>query len=177
MLRYRGQGLDPQRVRRELAVRYMLTGSVRRNEASVRLTAELCDCESGTGATTSPAPPPISSTDELSVRVAATIAPQVQESELRRSGAKHPASLDAYECVLRGLDLLYRVEDDPWAKALPLFERAIALDPGYAAAYALAATATASASASGPDPTAASCLALDPGPALCEVGVIRIGRC
>ena len=53
---------------------------------------------------------------------------------------KHPSSLDAYECVLRGLDLLYRVEDDPWRKALPLFERAIALDPRYAAAYALAAT-------------------------------------
>jgi len=64
----------------------------------------------------------------------------VQESELRRSRAKHPASLDAYECVLRGLDLLYRVEADPWSQALPLFERAIALDPGYAAAYALAAT-------------------------------------
>ena len=42
--------------------------------------------------------------------------------------------------MLRGLDLLYRVEDDPWRKALPLFERAIALDPRYAAAYALAAT-------------------------------------
>ena len=72
--------------------------------------------------------------------MAATIAPQVQELELRRCRAKHPASLDAYECVLRGLDLIYREEDNPYTKALPLFERALALDPGYATAYALAAT-------------------------------------
>jgi len=144
VLRYRGQVHDPQRVRRELAVRYMLTGSVRRDAATVRLSAELADCESGTAIWTDrfacAAADLFDLQDELSVRVAATIAPQVQESELRRSRAKHPASLDAYECVLRGLDLLYRVEDDPWSQALPLFERAIALDPGYAAAYALAAT-------------------------------------
>jgi hypothetical protein len=68
--------------------------------------------------------------DELSARVATTIAPQVQEIELRRVCAKHLSSLDAYECVLRGLDLLYREERDPWAWAPPL-ERAMALDPRY----------------------------------------------
>jgi adenylate cyclase len=143
VLRYRGQVHEPQRVRRELAVRYV-TGSVHRSGDKVRLSAELCDCEAArrSGPTASPAPPPISFElqDELSARVAATIAPQVQESELRRVCASIPRSLDAYECVLRGLDLLYRVEDDPWRQALPLFERAIALDPRYAAAYALAAT-------------------------------------
>ena len=160
VLRYRGQVHDPQRVRRELAVRYMLTGSVHRSGDKVRLSAELCDCESGTAIWTDrfacAAADLFDLQDELSVRVAATIAPQVQESELRRSRAKHPASLDAYECVLRGLDLLYRVEDDPWAQALPLFERAIALDPGYAAAYALAATCHGERFYEGtsPDPTA-----------------------
>jgi len=80
----------------------------------------------------------------------------VQESELRRVLKKHPESLDAYESVLRGLDLLYRVEDDPWAKALPLFERAMALDPSYASAYALAATCHGERFYEGtsPDPTA-----------------------
>ena len=144
VLRYRGQVHEPQRVRRELAVRYMLTGSVHRSGDKVRLSAELCDCESGTAIWTDrfacAAADLFELQDELSARVAATIAPQVQESELRRVIRKHPESLDAYECVLRGLDLLYRVEDDPWRKALPLFERAIALDPRYAAAYALAAT-------------------------------------
>ena len=47
----------------------------------------------------------------------ATIAPQVQESELRRVLRKRPESLDAYECVLRGLDLMYRFEGDSSAGA------------------------------------------------------------
>ncbi len=144
VLRYRGQGHDPERVRRELSVRYMLTGSVRRDGDKVRLSAELCDCEQGTAIWSDrfagAAADLFELQDELSAKVMTTIAPQVQESELRRVLRKHPESLDAYESVLRGLDLLYRVEEDPWAKALPLFERAMALDPSYATAYALAAT-------------------------------------
>ncbi|MET0179308.1 MAG: hypothetical protein ABW194_02350, partial [Novosphingobium sp.] len=148
VLRYRGVPHDPHQIHRELAVRYLLTGTVRREGApgseKVRLSAELCDCESGTAIWSDrlagEAADLFKLQDELSVRVVATIAPQVQESELRRVLRKHPESLDAYECVLRGLDLLYRLEDDPYSKALPLFERALALDPRYATAYALAAT-------------------------------------
>src|SRR5829696_6849496 len=96
----------------ELAVRYMLTGSVHRSGDKVRLSAELCDCESGTAIWSDrfacAAADLFELQDELSARVAATIAPQVQESELRRVIRKHPESLDAYECVLRGLDLMYR---------------------------------------------------------------------
>jgi hypothetical protein len=59
-----------------------------------------------------------------------TIAPQVQESELRRSRAKHPpASTPTNACY--GFDLLYRVEDDPWSQALPLFDRVIVLEPRF----------------------------------------------
>ena len=160
VLRYRGQAHDPERVRRELAVRYMLTGSVRRDGDRVRLSAELCDCETGTAIWSDrfagAAADLFQLQDELSARVVTTIAPQVQESELRRVLKKHPESLDAYESVLRGLDLLYRVEEDPWAKALPLFERAMALDPSYASAYALAATCHGERFYEGtsPDPTA-----------------------
>jgi adenylate cyclase len=144
VLRYRGRVPDPAEVRRELDVRYMLTGSVRRAGTKVRLAAELCDCESGTAIWSDrlagEAADLFDLQDELSARVVATIAPQVQESELRRVLRKRPESLDAYECVLRGLDLLYRFEDGQFEQALPLFERAIALDPTYATAYALAAT-------------------------------------
>ncbi|WP_421995857.1 hypothetical protein [Reyranella sp.] len=144
VLRYRGQAPGPARVRRELGVRYMLSGSVRRDGARVRLSAELADCESGTAIWSDrfagEAADLFVLQDELSARVAATIAPHVQEQELQRCRAKHPANLDAYESVLRGLDLLYRPQADALAQALPLFERAIALDPRYATAYALAAT-------------------------------------
>jgi adenylate cyclase len=144
VLRYRGSVPDPATIRRELNVRYMLTGSVRRAGRQVRLSAELCDCESGTAIWcdrfSGETEDLFALQDELSARVVATIAPQVQESELKRVLRKHPESLDAYECVLRGLDLLYRFESAESEQALPLFQRAIALDPAYATAYALAAT-------------------------------------
>ena len=144
VLRYRGSVPDPATIRRELNVRYMLTGSVRRAGRQVRLSAELCDCESGTAIWSDrfsgETEDLFALQDELSARVVATIAPQVQESELKRVLRKHPESLDAYECVLRGLDLLYRFESAESEQALPLFQRAIALDPAYATAYALAAT-------------------------------------
>ena len=57
--------------------------------------------------------------DELSARVVATIAPQVQRSELKRVLRKRPESLDAYECVVRGMDLLYYFEAGRQEEALP----------------------------------------------------------
>jgi adenylate cyclase len=146
-LRYRGSAPDPRRVRRDLRVRYMLSGSVRRAPGpsgnKVRLSAELTDCESGatiwSDRFAGEAADIFALQDELSARVVATIAPQVQESELRRVLRKRPESLDAYECVLRGLDLMYHFEDDRFPEALRMFERAMALDPKYATAHALAA--------------------------------------
>jgi adenylate cyclase len=142
-LRYRGTVPNPRQIRRELHVRYMLSGSVRRAGDKVRLSAELADCEKGTAIwsdrVAGEAADLFELQDDLSARVVATIAPQVQESELRRVLRKRPESLDAYECVLRGLDLLYRFEEDKFMQALPLFQRAMALDPTYAMAHALAA--------------------------------------
>ncbi len=142
-LRYRGTVQDPRQIRRDLRVRYMLSGSVRRVGNKVRLSAELADCESGatiwSDRFAGEAEDLFQLQDELSIRVVATIAPQVHETELRRVLRKRPENLDAYECVLRGLDLFYRFEDDKFMQALPLFERAMALDPTYAMAHALAA--------------------------------------
>ena len=143
-LRYRGSAPDPRQVRRDLRVRYMLTGSVRRAGNKVRLSAELADCESGatmwSDRFAGDAADLFELQDELSARVVATITPQVQEAELRRVLRKRPENLDAYECVMRGLDLLYRFEDNKFVQALPLFKRALSLDPNYATAHALAAS-------------------------------------
>ena len=143
VLRYRGGGQDPYAIHRDLGVRYMLSGSVRRVGTRVRLSAELADCESGTTIWSDrfagEAADLFDLQDELSAKVVATITPQVQEAELRRVLRKRPDSLDAYEYVLRGLDLMYRFDNDQFAQALPMFERAMALDPTYATAHALAA--------------------------------------
>src|SRR5882724_4114683 len=130
-LRYRGAVQDPRQVRRDLRVRYMLSGSVRRAGDKVRLSAELADCESGVtiwsdrfaGETADL----FELQDELSVRVVATITPQVEEAELRRVLRKPPESLDAYECVLRGFDVRDRFDEDNFMQALAMFERAMAL--------------------------------------------------
>lgn len=143
VLRYRGAAQDPQRVQRELGVRYMLTGSVRRAGNRVRLSAELADCESGatiwSDRLAGEAADLFELQDDLSAKVVATITPQVQEAELRRVLRKRPDSMDAYEYVLRGLDMMYRFDDDQFVQALPMFQRAMELDPTYATAHALAA--------------------------------------
>lgn len=143
VLRYRGTPPDLRQIRNELGVRYVLTGSVRRAGNKVRFSAELADSETGTtiwsDRLAGQAADLFDLHDELSARVVATIAPQVQEAELRRVLRKRPESLDAYEYVLRGLDLFYRFDGNQFEQALPLFEQAMLLDPSYAAAYALAA--------------------------------------
>ncbi len=143
VLRYRGKALDPRQIRRDLGVRYMLSGSVRRAGTKVRLSAELADCESGTtiwsDRLAGEAADLFDLQDELSAKVVATITPQVQEAELRRVLRKRPERMDAYEYVLRGLDLLYRFDDDQFVQAMPMFQRAMELDPSYATAHALAA--------------------------------------
>jgi len=143
VLRYRGTSPDPRQIRRDLDVRYMLSGSVRRAGDKVRLSAELADCESGTtiwsDRLAGEAADLFDLQDELSIRVVATIAPQVQASELRRVLRKPPESLDAYECVLRGLEFFLRFDDYTFTQALAMFQRAMALDPSYGTAHAMAA--------------------------------------
>ena len=144
VLRYRGAVPDPASIRRELNVRYMLTGSVRRAGArcGCRPSWPTARAAGRSGATASRARPRTCSCcrTSSSARVVATIAPRSRSRSCAACCASIPESLDAYECVLRGLDLLYRFEDDESEQALPLFQRAIALDPAYATAYALAAT-------------------------------------
>src|SRR5436190_1642054 len=143
MLRYRGQIADSTQVRRDLGVRYMLTGTVQRDGPKVRVSAELADCENGATIWSDRFQGEghglFELQDELSARVIATITPQVQEAELRRVLRKRPESMDAYEYMLPGLDPPYRFDGDQFAEARPLLQRAMELDPAYATAHALAA--------------------------------------
>jgi adenylate cyclase len=77
--------------------------------------------------------------DRVSEKTITTIAPYVREAEIRRARGKRPESLDAYDFTLRGLDLLYRLRQDEFARAREMFDRAISLEPQYATPYALSA--------------------------------------
>jgi adenylate cyclase len=127
-LHYSGLTIDVRNVARELAIRYVLTGSVLRGDGRIRIATELSDAETGIviradryeGGLTDL----FDVQDEISRRVIATIAPHVREWELQRSMRKHPENLDAYDLTLQGMDLLYRLDYKSFSRARGLFQQA-----------------------------------------------------
>ncbi len=138
-----GDRAEPARAGRELGVRYVLDGSVRRSRDRVRLSVRLSDCEAAAllwSDRFEVAPGELFTVqDRIVERIAWTVAPHLRGAELRRLERQHPESLDAYELVLQAIDLLYRMRRADFARARPLLDRAIELDDGYASAYAHAA--------------------------------------
>ena len=143
-LRYRGSGVDVRQVGREVGVSYALSGSVRRAGSRMRASVELAETAGGAVIWASQldgvSDDLFALQDQIASRVVATLAPQVREAELRRALRKHPDSLEAYDCMLRGLAQLYRLNLEDFAEARTWLEKAIVLDPAYAAPYALLAT-------------------------------------
>lgn len=141
--RYRGPAVDTAQVARELNVRFVVEGTVRRLGDRVRINVQLIDAETGThvwGERFDRAQAEIFSVqDEVVQTIVSTLVGRVHVSDAERARRKPPASLDAYECVLEGNALHW---DDPAgaAEATRLFERAIEIDPDYGLAYALLAT-------------------------------------
>lgn len=141
--RYRAGHVDPLQVARDLDVRYVVEGSVRRLGDRIRISVQLVDAESGSQVWGEKFDRPQAEIfdvqDEVVRRIVATIAGRVWMTDAERARRKPTASLAAYECVQRGNALPW---DDPRAaeEATRLFERAIALDPGYAIAHALLGT-------------------------------------
>jgi transcriptional regulator with AAA-type ATPase domain/TolB-like protein len=142
-LRYRGLDADVRTVGREVGVGYVLSGSIRRVGNRLRVAAELAETARGAVVWASHfngiSEDLFALQDQIATRVVNTIAPQVREAELRRAIRKRPDSMEAYDCVLRGMAQRYHLDLEAFAEARTWLERAIALDPGYAAAYALLA--------------------------------------
>ncbi len=140
--KYRGTNVDINRVARELNVRFVVEGSVRRMGDRIRITVQLIDAASGHqvwGDRLDRLQTEIFAVqDEVVQRIVSTLVGRVQVTDADRARRKHPASLEAYECVLKGNALPW---DDPAgaAEATRLFEKAIDIDPGYGMAYALLA--------------------------------------
>ncbi len=142
-LPYRGRPMDPTQIARELDVRYVVEGSIRRFGNRIRITVQLIDGESGGQVWGEKFDRELSELfdvqDQVVQTVASTLVGRVQMRDAEHARRKPTSSLEAYECVQRGNALPW---DDPEsaAEATRLFEQAIKLDPGYAMAYALLGT-------------------------------------
>jgi len=141
-LGYRGR-VDVRVVGRGVGATYALSGSVRRSGTRMRVSVELAETSDGAVMWARHFDGVMGDLfalqDQIATRVAGTLAPQVREAELRRALRKHPDNLEAYDCMLRGMALLYRLDVEGFAEARTWLERAIALDPGYATPYGLLA--------------------------------------
>jgi adenylate cyclase len=142
-LAYAVQRPDVRVVGRELGVRYVLSGSVRRSGNRLRILTELSETETGTVARTDRYDGELADLFEIQDRISAhavnSIAPDIREWELQRARRKPADSLTAYDLLLRGNDLMLRLNESDFNRARGLLQQAIAEDPGYAPAWAYAA--------------------------------------
>jgi TolB-like protein/DNA-binding SARP family transcriptional activator len=140
---YKGRAIDVKEISRELGVRYVLEGTVRRASNRVRITAQLINATTGTYLWADRLEGAFEEIFNLQDRVAVTIvraiAPKLEQAEIERARYKPTDSLDAYDCYMRGMASLYQWSGDSLIEALKLFYRAIELDPHFASAYGMAA--------------------------------------
>src|SRR5215469_709968 len=140
---YKGKVRDMRVIARELGVRYVLEGSVRRSGGQIRITAQLIDAMTGKQIWAQRYDRELADIfalqDEITAKVVATIEPQLYAAEDYRAKQKPPESLDAWDCVARGLSLILKMTKNDNAAAQELLKKAITIDPSYAQAYSLLA--------------------------------------
>jgi adenylate cyclase len=138
---YKGKAVDLKQAGRELGVRYFLEGSIRRAGNRVRITAQLIDAISGHHIWAERYDRNIDDIfvvqDDITEQVVSAIEPRLYAVEGLRAKRKPPDSLDAWECVVRALSLMNTRTKSEVRAARELLQKAIALDPSYALAYAL----------------------------------------
>jgi adenylate cyclase len=140
---YKGRAVDVKQVGRELGVRYVLEGSVRKAGNRVRITGQLVDASTGAHLWAERFDGTIEDIfdlqDQVTGLVVAAIAPKLEQAEIERAKRKPTESLDAYDYFLRGMAGFHEISKKGNTKALELFYRVIELDPDFAAAHGMAA--------------------------------------
>ena len=140
---YKGQVVNVKQVGRELGVRYVLEGSVRKAGGRMRITAQLIDALSGTHLWADRFDGLLEDIfdvqDKVASSVAGVIEPAVQAAEIARSADRPTTDLTAYELYLRALPNCHSWERERIHTALELLEQAIERDPSFGPALALAA--------------------------------------
>ena len=138
---YKGKPVNIKQVGRELGVRYVLEGSVRKVAGRVRIAGQLIEASTGGHLWADKFDGELSDIfdlqDKVTSNVVATIAPTIECAEIERSKRKATGHLDSYDLFLRGMAFAYRRSTA--SKALEFFHEAIELDQEFAAAYAMAA--------------------------------------
>ena len=141
---YKGQAVDVKQVGRELGVRYVLEGSVRKAGGRVRITGQLIDALSGTHLWADRFDGSLEDVFDLQDKVASSVAgviePALQAAEMRRSAGRPTTDLSAYDLYLRSLATFFPTTKKRVLKALSLLDWALAIDPNYAPALSWAAT-------------------------------------
>jgi TolB-like protein/class 3 adenylate cyclase len=140
---YKGKAVDIKQVGRELGVRYLLEGSVRKAGGKVRITGQLIDTATGAHLWADRFDGSLEDVFDLQDRVTTSvvglIAPKLEQAEIERAKRKPTEKLDAYDYYLRGLSKMYQWSKPASEEALRLFASAVDLDPEFATAYAVAA--------------------------------------
>jgi adenylate cyclase len=137
---YKGKGVDVRQVGRELGVRYVLEGGVRKAGARPRITAQLIEAETGAHVWADKFDGALEDVFDLQDRITAAIVgiiePNLRRAEIGRAQRKRSESLDAYDLYLRALPHLTSIMPEDAAIGMGLLEEALKLDPDYAAAHA-----------------------------------------
>jgi len=138
---YKGKLIDVKQVARELGVRYVLEGSVRKAGNRVRITGQLIDTTTGAHIWAERFDGALDDIfelqDQIASNVAGAIEPKLRQSEIERASRKPAANLTAYDLYLRALAQSYRLTAEGAAEAVVLARQALAIDPSCAPAAAL----------------------------------------
>jgi adenylate cyclase len=136
---YKGRAINVKQAGRELGVRYVLEGSVRKAGNRIRVTAQLIEAEIGNHVWAERYDRDLADIfavqDEITEALTTAMAPAIADAELRRAMRKPPESLDVWAAYQRGLWHLSKANPDDDAIAQRLFQRAIDLDPTFAGSY------------------------------------------
>ena len=140
---YKGKAVDIKQVGRELGVRYVLEGSVRKAGGRVRITGQLIEAATGAHIWADRIDGALEDVfelqDEVTQRVVGAIEPSITQAEINRAQEKATSNLDAYDLYLKALAVHYSQTPADIEEALRLIDRAIEIDPNYSWAKAFAA--------------------------------------
>src|SRR6267378_1881747 len=140
---YKGRTVDEKQVGRELGVRYVVEGSVRQSQSRVRITGQLVDAATGTHLWAERFEGRLDDIfelqDQIATSIVGAIASRLERAEIERARRKPTGNLSAYDNYLRAMPHLHRGTREAIDEALPLFYKAMQLDPEFASAHAMAA--------------------------------------